>query len=147
MRTPILVRASCFAGLIASSLLAGCALLPDRWQQPEPPRQNPVDLLLDTPPDARQALWESLAEQPDAELARALMRSLSGHSGFAPQRALQDIRNLLQDPQLGEDERRLLRLRALGLEREIWLAETLRQRDERLRSLIEIERRMSNMDR
>lgn len=144
---PILVRASCFAGLIASSLLAGCALLPDRWQQPESPRQNPVDQLLDTPPEDRQALWESLAEAPDAELAKALMRGLSGHSGFAPQRALQDIRNLLQNPELSAEDRRLLGLRALGLEREIWLADTLRQRDERLRSLIEIERRMSTMDR
>lgn len=126
-----------FAGLISLEL-SGCA-----WNEARPPQdqqESALDEVLDAPRDARQALWVRLRDQSGDTLALALLRSLPGHSGHAPSLARESLMALLENPSVTLSDQRLIRLRLADLQREMYLESELQRREQRLKSLIEIER-------
>lgn len=126
-----------FAGLISLEL-AGCAWIPA--QSPKDSHHAAVDRVIAAPRDARQALWESLNGTHDEALALALLRSLPGHAGHAPSHAREALKTLLEDDAISLTDKRLIRLRLADLQREMYLETELQRREQRLKSLIEIER-------
>lgn len=127
-----------FVGLISLEL-SGCA-----WMPPQPPSasetESAIDAVIAAPRESRQALWDSLKTDRDIDIALALLRSLPGHAGHAPTTAREQMQALLDTAQLALPEQRLLRLRLADLKREMHLENELQQREQRLKSLIEIER-------
>ncbi len=100
-----------------------------------------LDEILVSEPAERPRLWAKLRDKAELyELERVLLQSLPGHPGHAPGRARQAMLELLNDAQLQPAQQRLLRLRLLDLRHEMYLENALKERDQRLRSLIDIER-------
>lgn len=126
-------------GLCLCLELAACSHLPGSPAG----RGAGIAQVLDSRPAERAALWRALSQQAQPTVARSLLRSLPGHPGHAPRAALAEIRQWLEGDALSGQERQLLRLRQLGLERELELAAQLQEREQRLKTLIEIEQRLN----
>ncbi len=126
-----------FAGLISLEL-TGCAWVPATATQAQQP--SIVDAVITAPREQRQALWEQLSGENNQPLARALLRSLPGHAGHAPSLAREALKTLLNDDAVSESDKRLIQLRLADLQREMYLESELQQREQRLKTLIEIER-------
>ncbi len=126
-------------GLCLCLELAACSHLPGGPL----PQQAGIEQVLDSRPAERAALWDRLSREANPSVALSLLRSLPGHPGHAPNAALGEIRRWLEGGALSRHERQLLQLRGLGLERELSLSAQLQEREQRLKSLIEIEQRLN----
>ncbi len=126
-----------FVGLISLELSA-CSWLPAQIGQSA--QETAVDAVIAAPRESRQALWDSLKNDSSNRLAVVLLRSMPGHAGHAPSTAREQMQALLDSNELAPAEQRLVRLRMADLQREMHLESELQQREQRLKSLIEIER-------
>lgn len=133
-----------FVGLISLELSA-CAWMPTSTQAAT--KDHTVDAVIAAPRESRQALWERLKNNNHEPFALALLRSLPGHAGHAPSMARDQMQALLDAGKLPRCEQRLARLRLADLQREMYLENELIQREQRLKSLIEIEQDLQGAPR
>lgn len=125
-----------FVGLISLELTA-CAGRGDT----QPADRKLLDQVLLSEQAERPQLWTQLQMATTQDpLVLALLQSLPGHPGHAPGTARQRMLALLGSDRLESSERRLVQLRLLDLRYEMFLENALKERDKRLKSLIEIER-------